>query len=215
MRSLLWSSPSSSASSSSSSSSKGSRKNRANGSRGGMHVYLNVYDLTPINNYLYWLGLGVFHSGIEVHGKEYGFGAHELPTSGVFEVEPRRCPGFIYRRSLWLGSTDMSHEEFRSFLENFSGKYHGDSYHLVAKNCNHFTDDVCMHLTGRPIPGWVNRLARLGSFFNCLLPESIQVTAVRHLPDHISLSGNHVDVLDDSFASFCLPGLYLVSDRYK
>lgn len=28
-------------------------------------VVLNVYDLTPLNNYLYWLGFGIFHSGIE------------------------------------------------------------------------------------------------------------------------------------------------------
>ncbi|KAM3226185.1 hypothetical protein ACQJBY_058701 [Aegilops geniculata] len=28
-------------------------------------VLLNVYDLTPVNDYLYWLGFGVFHSGIE------------------------------------------------------------------------------------------------------------------------------------------------------
>ena len=28
-----------------------------------------------------------------------------------------------------------------------------------------------------------------GSFCNCILPESIQVTAVRHLPDHPAYSG--------------------------
>jgi hypothetical protein len=28
-------------------------------------VVLNVYDLTPINNYMYWFGFGIFHSGIE------------------------------------------------------------------------------------------------------------------------------------------------------
>lgn len=28
-------------------------------------VYLNVYDLTPINGYAYWLGLGVYHSGVQ------------------------------------------------------------------------------------------------------------------------------------------------------
>lgn len=103
-----------------------------------------------------------------VHGLEYGFGAHEYPTSGVFEVEPRSCPGFVYRRSVLLGSTDMSRSEFQLFMEHLSGKYHGDTYHLIAKNCNHFTDDVCMRITGKPIPGWVNRLAKLGKRENSL-----------------------------------------------
>lgn len=162
--------------------------NGENKSKPRTHIYLNIYDLTPVNNYLYWFGFGIFHSGIEVHGMEYGYGAHEYPTSGVFEVEPKSCPGFIFRRSLWLGTTDMSRSEFRHFIEHLSGKYHGDTYHLIAKNCNHFTNDVCVRLTGKPIPGWVNRLAKLGSFCNCLLPENIQVAAVRHCPEHMDLS---------------------------
>lgn len=168
----------------SSSSSSSREKDESDETKNRALLYLNVYDLTPINNYLYWFGLGIFHSGIEVHGLEYGFGAHEYSSSGVFEVEPKSCPGFIFRRSVLLGSTDMSRSEFRSFMEHLSAKYHGDTYHLIAKNCNHFTDEVSLQLTGKSIPGWVNRLARLGSFCNCLLPESIQVTAVRHLPDH-------------------------------
>ncbi|KAL6911922.1 hypothetical protein ACP4OV_000727 [Aristida adscensionis] len=145
-------------------------------------VLLNVYDLTPANNYFYWFGFGVFHSGIEVHGTEYGFGAHDFPSSGVFEVESKCCPGFVYRRSICLGTTDMSQEEFRSFIEKLAGKYHGNSYNLITKNCNHFTDDVCQNLTGKPIPGWVNRLARVGSVFDCLLPESVQVSPVGRVP---------------------------------
>ncbi|GMJ00423.1 hypothetical protein like AT4G17486 [Hibiscus trionum] len=166
------------------------KRGQNNGGSNDALLYLNVYDLTPINNYLYWLGLGIFHSGIEVYGLEYGFGAHEYPTSGVFEVEPRSCPGFIFRRSVLLGSTNMSRSEFRLFMEQLSQKYHGDTYHLISKNCNHFTDEVCLQLTGKRIPGWVNRLARLvsGSFCNCLLPENIQVNAVRHLPDHPAYS---------------------------
>ncbi|XVF52559.1 hypothetical protein PTKIN_Ptkin05aG0028300 [Pterospermum kingtungense] len=169
-------------------SNSGVTKGQSSGGSNCALLYLNVYDLTPINNYLYLFGLGIFHSGIEVHGLEYGYGAHEYPTSGVFEVEPRSCPGFIFRRSVLLGSTNMSRSEFRSFMEQISQKYHGDTYHLIAKNCNHFTDEVCMQLTGKPIPGWVNRLARVGSFCNCILPESIQVTAVRHLPDRPAYS---------------------------
>ncbi|GMH09571.1 hypothetical protein Nepgr_011412 [Nepenthes gracilis] len=156
-------------------------------------LYLNVYDLTPLNNFLYWFGLGIFHSGIEVHGMEYGFGAHQYPSSGVFEVEPKSCPGFVFRRSILLGSTDMSSSEFQLFIGQLASKYHGDTYHLIAKNCNHFTDEVCMHLARKPIPGWVNRLARLGSFFNCLLPEHIQIAAVRRPPDHAIISEDGSD----------------------
>ena len=32
---------------------------------GVVPVYLNVYDLTPINGYAYWLGLGIYHSGVQ------------------------------------------------------------------------------------------------------------------------------------------------------
>jgi len=87
-----------------------------------------------------------------------------------------------------LGTVNMSPLEFRQFVEHMAGSYNGDSYHLIAKNCNHFTDDISRRLTGKSIPGWVNRLARIGSFCNCLLPESIQVTAVRHTPEYQGLS---------------------------
>nr|ABD65143.1 hypothetical protein 40.t00020 [Brassica oleracea] len=151
-------------------------------------VYLNVYDLTPVNDYLYWFGIGIFHSGVEAHGMEYCYGAHEYSSSGVYEVDPKNCPGFIFRRSLLLGTTTMSPSDFRSYMEKLSSKYHGDTYHLIAKNCNHFTQEVCLQLTGKPIPGWINRLARLGSFCNCLLPESVQLTAVSAPSERLEFS---------------------------
>ncbi|KAJ1299238.1 hypothetical protein BS78_01G516700 [Paspalum vaginatum] len=157
-------------------------------------VYLNIYDISPLNHYLYWFGLGIFHSGIEVHGMEYGFGAHEYPTSGVFQVEPKSCPGFIFRRSVCVGTTDMSRSQVRTCIEDLAEEYHGDTYHLIIKNCNHFTADVCKRLTGKPVPGWVNRLARLGSLFNCVLPEGIKVSAVRDV-------NTHPDFSDDGLGS--------------
>ncbi|XP_058776402.1 deSI-like protein At4g17486 [Vicia villosa] len=94
-----------------------------------------------------------------------------------------------------------SYSQFRSFIERLSTKYHGETYHLIAKNCNHFTDEVCQELTGKPIPAWVNRLARVGSFCNCLLPESLQVEAVRHQPDHIPHSDEEETESEDHSAS--------------
>ncbi|XP_042973359.1 deSI-like protein At4g17486 isoform X3 [Carya illinoinensis] len=138
-------------------------------------VVLNVYDLTPLNNYMSWFGFGIFHSGIEVHGKEYGFGAHDFPASGVFEVEPRTCPGFVYRCSVPLGRITMLPSEFRVFIENVASEYHGDTYHLISKNCNHFTDDISWRLTAKHIPG---------ALCSCLLPESLQVSTVKQQPEY-------------------------------
>lgn len=98
-----------------------------------------------------------------VHGSEYSFGAHDHPTSGVFEVEPKCCPGFMYRCSIFIGRTSLNPLEFRDFIQRMASEYHGDTYHLISKNCNHFTDDLSTRLTGKLIPGWVNRLAKLGN----------------------------------------------------
>ncbi|MBA0815658.1 hypothetical protein Gohar_000418 [Gossypium harknessii] len=169
-------------------------------------VYLNVYDLTNANGYVYWAGLGIFHSGVEVHGVEYAFGAHDYPTSGVFEVEPRRCPGFKFRKSIFMGITCLDPAQLREFIERQSGSYNGDTYHLIFKNCNHFCEDICYKLTGNRMPKWVNRLARIGiishmcfielkvllglaflgflsSLCNCILPEALKATAVCHDPN--------------------------------
>ncbi|PIN09281.1 hypothetical protein CDL12_18148 [Handroanthus impetiginosus] len=149
-------------------------------SPGDTPVYLNVYDLTPINGYFYWAGVGVFHSGVEVHGIEYAFGAHDYPSSGVFEVESRQCPGFRFRKSILMGTTHLNYNQVREFMEHQAKNYYGDTYHLVYKNCNHFCDDICYKLTGKRLPKWVNRLARIGSFCNCILPESLKTTTVHH-----------------------------------
>ncbi|KAI8548785.1 hypothetical protein RHMOL_Rhmol07G0300900 [Rhododendron molle] len=156
----------------------------ANYGPGNTPVYLNVYDLTPMNGYVYWAGFGIFHSGVEVHGVEYAFGAHDYPTSGVFEVEPRQCPGFKFRKSILIGTTRLDAVQVREFMERHSASYNGDTYHLIVKNCNHFCKDICYKLTGKPIPKWVNRLAKLGSTFSFVLPESLKISAVRHDPSY-------------------------------
>ncbi|KAF5747098.1 deSI-like protein [Tripterygium wilfordii] len=152
-------------------------------SSGNTPVYLNVYDLTPMNGYFYWAGLGIFHSGVEVHGVEYAFGAHDYPASGIFEVEPRQCPGFKFRKSIFIGTTCLDPVQIGEFMEDLSASYSGDTYHLIVKNCNHFCKDICLKLTGKPIPKWVNRLAKIGSVCNCILPEALKIEAVRHDPN--------------------------------
>ncbi|WCJ40410.1 PPPDE putative thiol peptidase family protein [Euphorbia peplus] len=147
---------------------------------GSFPVYLNVYDLTPINGYAYWLGLGVYHSGVQVHGIEYAFGAHDFPTTGIFEGEPKQCEGFTFRKTILVGKTEMTSAEVRKVMEDLADIYRGNAYNLITKNCNHFCNDACIRLTGNPIPSWVNRLARIGFFCNCVLPANLNTTKVGH-----------------------------------
>lgn len=162
-----------------------SRKRRT----GKVPVYLNVYDLTSMNGYAYWLGLGVYHSGVQVHGLEYAFGAHENSTTGIFEVEPKKCPGFTFRKSILIGRTDMGPKDVRAFMEKLAEEYSGNTYNLITKNCNHFCNDACLRLTGKPIPSWVNRLARLGLLCNCVLPAGLNETKVRQVTVEDSVPG--------------------------
>lgn len=160
----------------------------------GEPLKLNVYDLTRMNGVIYWLGIGAHHSGVEAYGMEFAFGAHDYPSSGVFEVKPRQCPGFRFRKSIPIGIVWMGAEKFRDFIEEIVDEYTGDSYHLLFKNCNHFSDDICMRLVSSCIPGWINRLSRLGSFANCFISNSLQSNCMHSLEykydddDHTEIS---------------------------
>ncbi|XP_071731842.1 deSI-like protein At4g17486 [Rutidosis leptorrhynchoides] len=140
---------------------------------GSVPVYLNVYDLTSMNGYAYWLGLGVYHSGVQVHGVEYAFGCHEQATTGIFEGEPKQCEGFTFRKQILIGWTDKNLRDVRGIMEELAEEYKGISYNLITKNCNHFCNDVCVRLTGNSIPSWINRLAKIGFLCNCIIPASI------------------------------------------
>ncbi|KAJ1258297.1 hypothetical protein BS78_10G064800 [Paspalum vaginatum] len=133
-------------------------------------VFLNVYDVTPANGYARWLGLGVYHSGVQVHGVEYAYGAHDGAGSGIFEVVPRRCPGYTFRESVQVGATSLSRAEVRAVMADLAADFPGDAYNLVSRNCNHFCDAACRRLVRARIPRWVNRLAKIGVVFTCVIP---------------------------------------------
>lgn len=169
---------------------------------GSIPVYLNVYDITPFNGYAYWFGLGVYHSGIQVHGVEYAFGAHEFPSTGIFEGEPKKCQGFLFRKAILVGWTEFMSEEVRKLMEELAVEYKGNAYNLITKNCNHFCNDASIRLTGNPIPTWVNRLARIGFICNCVIPATITTTKIRSR-DHTKEENDNVvkDEQDKKVAS--------------
>jgi len=137
-------------------------------------VILNVYDLSPQNKYTYNCGLGIYHSGVEVYGVEYAFGGHEYNTSGIFATNPRDAPGpVIFRESVVVGETTLSQSEVQQAVYALGETFKGNSYHLLERNCNHFSESLTMRLTSHRTPGWVNRLAYVAIMLHCLLPASL------------------------------------------
>jgi hypothetical protein len=145
-------------------------------------VAVNVYDLNEYNDYAYAFGVGIFHSGLEVHGREYSFGGHEYASSGIFATQPREAPPPAkFRRTEIVGYTDMTEAEVENVVAELDRSYHGNTYHLLERNCNVFVEDLCLELTGKLPPPWVNRLARIAVVANtcapCILPASIRAVA--------------------------------------
>jgi PPPDE putative peptidase domain len=143
------------------------------------NIVLNVYDVsTPqdpalipsINSWIGVGGLGVFHSGVEIGGVEYCFGGHEDSSTGVFQIEPRTAPDARFRQAIHIGECSLDWRGLRRVLDSYSDGWSGNSYNLLTRNCNHYSDALCFELTGARIPGWVNRLAFIGSKFSAFLP---------------------------------------------
>jgi hypothetical protein len=167
------------------------------GSTRGTPVYIHVYDLvsSDINDYLYWIGLGVYHSGVEVYGCEYAYGGHEYDCSGIFcSTNPGLPPSCLgaardgnnhttttssnqaimkHRERILVGYTTYGKREVEGILRELGrDEFRGNTYHVLQLNCNRFVEVFCGRLVGDGgVPGWINRLAGVAVSLHCLLPQ--------------------------------------------
>jgi len=134
------------------------------------NVFINVYDITPrLNRWLRccFLQWGIYHTGVEVHGKEFAFGGHDAETTGVFCAQPQAIKGARFRKQVPVGRTELSPSELRQQIAALATEWSGNSYDLLKRNCNHFTVDLCEDLTGESGPRYINRCAQ-SSFVRCI-----------------------------------------------
>ncbi|KAK6027105.1 hypothetical protein OSTOST_06873 [Ostertagia ostertagi] len=131
-----------------------------------------------LNDYASNIGFGIFHSGIEVYGVEYAYGGHPYAFSGVFENSPQDAEelgeNFKFRQCIVIGETTYSASAVRELIKSLGQEYRGDRYHLISRNCNHFSAVLAKALTGNDIPTWINRLANLSGsipFLERCLPQ--------------------------------------------
>lgn len=131
-------------------------------SHSGALVMLNVYDLDESwlkTNKIFGRVLGVggaFHAGVEVYGTEIAFGC-----DGIWCHDPRGDTNHVFRESVVLGKTGMSPEAIERLVRTqLSPAWTGESYHLLNRNCCSFAKELCANLVEKPVPGWIDRLAR-------------------------------------------------------
>eukprot|EP00403_Amphidinium_massartii_P016510 CAMPEP_0178422620 /NCGR_PEP_ID=MMETSP0689_2-20121128/27268_1 /TAXON_ID=160604 /ORGANISM="Amphidinium massartii, Strain CS-259" /LENGTH=329 /DNA_ID=CAMNT_0020044191 /DNA_START=44 /DNA_END=1033 /DNA_ORIENTATION=- len=121
---------------------------------------------------------GAFHSGIELYGNEWSYGAAPEGSSGVYRYFPKcSSPEHVYRESITLGSTALSPREVLELLRDMSKEWAGSDYNLIRHNCCNFCDALSSRLGLGGIPAWVNSLATSAAVFDDMARDAEQVLA--------------------------------------
>ena len=118
-------------------------------------IYLNIYDLHDINNYLWNIGLGIYYSGLEIYNNEYSY----IYIKGICVIKPRSLKGINFREKIRLGSTEKTEIEIKNIINDLRKEFPAESYHPIYNNFNHFTNELSRLLTGNNIPDYLNRLS--------------------------------------------------------
>ena len=145
-------------------------------------IRINVYDISQANQYTTYCGVGIFHTGVEVFGREFAYGGHPENSTGIFATNRYEAPGNVkFRQTLEIGLSRYTRKEIDLIIQNLGRKYTGQKYHLLLRNCNHFADEFVSKLTGKHIPTWINRLAHIAVSVHwlipaCLLPDVSTIT---------------------------------------
>lgn len=135
----------------------------SSGGSGNVHALLNVYAPVEGDGGSSTVGLGVYHSGLEIYGTEYTFAGNESRNTGVVNHRPKADPpGWKYKQTVDLGPTEYSRSDIKDMVNHLKQEFPGNTYHITNRNCNHFTEAFC-ELLDVPFPTWVNRAAKMGN----------------------------------------------------
>ncbi|KAK3044494.1 hypothetical protein LTS18_001145, partial [Coniosporium uncinatum] len=101
-------------------------------------------------------------------------------------------PGGTFRTEILQGFSFLSDAEMEDVIREASQRFQGTSYNLLTNNCNHFTNYLCMKLTGKSAPGYLNRAANIGVALPCVVPREWV-----NPPDYDTSDGALVDEYED------------------
>lgn len=124
-------------------------------------MYVYVYDLSQgmarmLSGQLLGQQIdGIWHTAIVVYGKEFAFG------QGVSAFPMPGCTPYgnpVEKK--FLGNTTIDEDTFLQFIQDMGHRFNEYSYDLLENNCNNFSEEAAVFLTGCSIPDYVRNLTR-------------------------------------------------------
>lgn len=77
------------------------------------------------------------------------------------------------RESIDMGVYNGTSRDLSVILNDMRSRFGGDDYNILSRNCNNFADEFLQRLNGKELPLYVNRMATMGTYVSCLLPQSL------------------------------------------
>ena len=140
-------------------------------------VQLHIYDLSRGMARTLSPGLlgmtidGIWHTAVVVYGRELFFGG-----AGICDAPPGAThygpPDHVYD----IGYTFIPRDVFVEYLEELKPIYTPAAYDIFDNNCNSFSNEVSMFLTGKQIPSHITGLPQeiLATPFGGMIKSMIQ-----------------------------------------
>ena len=122
-------------------------------------VILNIYKIKE-DSLINIFGLTFYHTAIEYDETEYAFGFHDESSTGVYDIKPMSYDEGRYVESIKLGYIDR--RTFFKTMDEIKIIFTGQSYNILFKNCNHFTNNMSSSLFNREIPSKYSRFLGVG-----------------------------------------------------
>jgi len=127
-------------------------------------VALSVYSLngaSAMNKITELAGLGgAYHVGVEIFCLEWSFGWTPQHT-GVHNVYAGCSEAGTFKERIVLGQTPFPPHAVLSIIGTLREAWLGTSYHMLKRNCAHFSMELVQQLKVRDFPEWVTSLASL------------------------------------------------------
>jgi hypothetical protein len=125
-------------------------------------VVLNIYRIAE-DSLIDKMGIAIYHTAVEYDNTEFAFGfLDRAGISGVYDIKPMSFDEGTFVESINLGQ--VSRRNFFNKLEQIKLDFMANSYNILTKNCNHFTNDFVKMLFNREIPNKYASFLKIGEF---------------------------------------------------